>query len=171
MKKRNNFFLFLLIFCILFGYGCQKSFPYDLSYREKSFCAQVEGNQFGVDFCCDIYCETGKISKIVYSSPHALQNVVVSVLEDGSFFIEKGGVSFSCSEKDFLLSGLLSPARRLLLEGFSKSSVNSVQKISGGILLIVSLPNENHPISVSFGEDNLPVVISGTDFSYRIRLR
>ena len=171
MKKICFFSPLLLILFLFSVYGCQNSPPYDLSYREKSFCAQVEGNQFGENFCCDIYCEDGKPSKIVYSAPASLQNVTVLISNDGSFEIERNGISATFPQNSRLRSGLLLPAHRLLLDGISRSSVNSVQKISGGILLNITLPDETHPISASFGEDGLPTVISGEDFSYRVHFR
>ena len=161
----------ILMFCFLFfGYGCQKTSSYDLSYRERSFCARVEGNQFGLDFCCDIYCEEGSISKIVYLSPLSLKDVIVFPLQDGTFKIQKGDLSFSFSENSTPPFGLFLPGRRLLLEGINQSSVNSVQKISNGFILNISLPGEEQPISLSLGEDGLPVTLSGTNFSYRVRL-
>jgi len=171
VKIRRNSVILLFISFLLLGYGCQKNAPYDLSYREKSFCAQVEGNQFGVDFCCDIYCEDGKVSKIIYSSPSSLQNVTVLILQDGSFQVQKDGVSHTSPENSAQSWGLLLPARRLLLKGFSRSSVDSVQRLAQGTLLTLSLPNEEHSISVSLDTGGFPNVISGKDFSYQIRLR
>ena len=171
MKIRRNFVILLFISFLLLEYGCQKSAPYDLSYREKSFCAQIEGNQFGAVFCCDIYCEDGKVLKIIYSSPPALQNITVLTLRDGSFQVEKDGICQTFSDNSTQSWGLLLPAHRLLLNGFSRSSVDSVQRLAQGTLLTLSLPNEEHPISVSLDTEGFPTVISGKDFSYQIRLR
>ena len=159
----------LLLFCFLFfGYGCQSNSSYDLSYREKSFCARVEGNQFGMDFSCDIYCEEGVLSKIVYLSPPSLKNVIVFPSQDGSFELQKWDLSGSFSCHSTPPQGLLLPGSRLLLDGFNFSSVNSVQKISGGFVLNISLPNEEHSVYISLGEDGLPTNISGINFSYRV---
>ena len=100
-----------------------------------------------------------------------LQNVTVLISKDGSFEIERNGISATFPQNSRLRSGLLLPAHRLLLDGISRSSVNSVQKISGGILLNITLPDETHPISASFGKDGLPTVISGENFSYRVHFR
>ncbi len=169
MKIRRSLII-LLSFCFLFfGYGCQKNSSYDLSYRKRSFCARVEGNQFGLDFCCDIYCEEGSLSKIVYSSPTSLENVTVRPSQNGSYEIQKDGLSNAFSKESSEMQGLLLPAERLLLNGFDPSFVNSVQKISNGFILTLSLPGEDQPISLSLTEDGLPTVLSGSDFSYRIR--
>ena len=169
MKIRRSPII-LLSFCFLFfGYGCQKHPSYNLSYREGSFCARVEGNQFGLDFCCDIYCEGGALSKIVYSSPATLENVTVRPSQNGGYEIQKDGLFGSFLRNSSAVHGLLLPADRLLLNGFDPSFVNSVQKISNGFILSISLPNEDQPISLSLTEDGLPTVLSGPDFSYRIR--
>jgi hypothetical protein len=131
----------------------------------------MEGNQFGLDFGCDIYCEDGQPTKIVYFSPTALQGMTVFFSKDGSFKIEKDGISASLSQESLTHAGLLLPARRLLLEGFSRSSVNTVQKLSEEVLLNITLPGESHSISFSIGKDGLPTVISGENFSYHVHFR
>jgi hypothetical protein len=129
----------------------------------------VEGNQFGLDFSCDIYCEDGNLEKIVYLSPSSLKNVTVIPSSDGSFELQKGDLSASFSYNSTPPQGLLLPGKRLLLTGIGPSSVNSVHKISSGFLLDISLPSEESPIQISLGEDGLPTTISGTNFSYRVR--
>ncbi len=171
MIIRRFFSLFLSFSFLFFGYGCKKGLSYDLSYTQKSFCAQVEGNQFGLDFCCDIYCEEGRLTKIIYSSPVALKDVTICRLADGSFLLQKDGLSDFLSQDTAASFGLLLPARRLLLEGVTRSSVNSVQKLSNGFLLTATPPNEGQSISVLLGNDGFPSVISGENFSYRVRIR
>ena len=167
MKIKQSISIFLLFCLLVSSCGCKKTTFYDLTYREKSFCARVEGNQFGMDFCCDIYCEDGKATKIVYSAPESLKNVTVHLLKDGSIQFERDNISatFSQNSNSF---GLLLPARRLLLEGFTKSSVNTVQRISEGFYLTITLPNEPKPIHLSLVQNGFPSVLSGTDFSYRV---
>lgn len=170
MKIKRSVFLLLLIFSLFFEYGCKNSAPYDLSYREGSFCAEVTGNQFGEDIACDIYCDNGTLTKIVYSQPVALKNITVFLLENGDLQIEKNGISHVFSRSNLSPCGLLLPARRLLLEGFSDSAVDSVQMLESGFLLTVLLPGESAPISLTLDNNGTPSVLSGTDFSYKIRL-
>ena len=169
MKLKHSVPAILLLSLLLSACGCQKSTPYDLSYREKSFCASMEGNQFGMDFCCDIYCEEGRMKKIVYSSPESLKGVTVYLLENGSIKIEKDKISAPFPQNAGF-KGLLLPASRLLLEGFDQSFVNTVQKIPDGFYLSLSLPNESQTIYLTLAQNGFPTVLSGSDFSYRVHL-
>ena len=167
MKIKLTLSVILLLSLLLSACGCQKSTSYNLSYREKNFCARVEGNQFGVDFSCDISCEGGRATKIVYSSPESLKGVTVHLLENGEVKLEQDNISaiFSINVAHM---GLLLPARRLLLDGFSPSSVQTVQKISGGFYLTIVLPNESQTIFLSLTQNGLPSAMHGSDFSYRV---
>ena len=159
--------MILFIFCFS---GCGKGSEDYFSYRNGSFVARLEGNQFGTDISCDIYCENGSLLKMVYHAPKAMEGITVLFSENGCGTVEKNGITMDFSADSHAFSGWLAPSKRLLLEGADSSSVRSLQKLTSGYLLTLSLPEESDPVTVTLDEKGFPTVISGSDFSFRVTL-
>ena len=159
--------MILLVLCFT---GCEKGSEDYFSYRSGSFVARLEGNQFGTEISCDIYCENGSLSKMVYHTPNAMEGITILFSENGGGTVEKDGITMDFSADSHTFGGWLAPAKRLLLEGADRSSVRSVQKLTSGYLLTLNLPEESDPVTVTLGENGFPTVLSGSDFSFRVEL-
>lgn len=169
MPRIRKLLFLLWIFILLTALSACRSPSVDyFAYREEPFSARLEGNQYGIDMVCDIYCENGSMKKIVFHAPDSLEGLCVSSGSDGSFRMEKDEIFHSFSNDYSWELGLLSPARWLLLEGISEDSVQSIQKISTGHLITILSPSDSGELTVSLGQDGFPTSICGSNFSFRV---
>ena len=169
MKRYIKSILFLSLTALLLCFSaCRSKAPSDFSYRQKKFTVRMEGNQYGVDLSCDICCENGTWKTVSYLSPEPLSGLTVTALENGDCRVERDGLSACFSMDDGTFSGLLLPARVLLLDGVSQPSVRSVQKLTAQLLFSVDLPSQKSPVSLTLSSDGFPITVTGANFSFHI---
>lgn len=169
MKKIRLITLLCVCFLVLLPLsGCQKaSNPY-FSYRGNAFSARMTGTKDNSPLSCDIYCDSGKVQKIVYLAPEALCGLTLTASGNDSFYIEKNGISLEYRYDENPFEDLFFPARLLLMEGADEASVREVQKISAGCLVTVSLPFESETVTMDLDANGFPRVLSGSHFSFEI---
>ena len=141
-KKHGPLLLSLLLILSLLA-SCDKAIPDYFAYRSADFTATLEGNIGGRDFLCDVQCRGGDMEKLVFRAPDALTGLTITSDKEG-LVVEKDGLRAEFSPDQ--LTGLLLPARLLLLEG---AGLRSVQKIPEGLLLSVSVTAVSSPATKS----------------------
>ena len=156
---------FLLSLCQLTA--CRSLTPEKFSYRSQSLVIRAEGSWGDTDFSCDIYCENGIWSTIVYHAPHPLAEVTVSVEENGKYSVSRDGLSMTIDESSPIFQGLIRPARVLLLDGRALTEPLSVQRLAEGDRFELSVEGEASPVTLTL-RDGFPIFAVGNDFSIRI---
>lgn len=162
-KKHGLLLLSLLLILSLLA-SCDKAIPDYFAYRSADFTATLEGNIGGRDFLCDVQCRGGDMEKLVFHAPDALTGLTITSDKEG-LVVEKDGLRAEFSPDQ--LTGLLLPARLLLLEG---AGLRSVQKIPEGLLLSVSVAAVSSPVSVTLASNGFPAVISCDEISFRVSM-
>ena len=158
--RRLRALSFLLLLPLLLS--CEKAVPDYFSYCSRSFSATLEGNIRGRDFSCEVSCRGGSLKELVFLTPESLCGLTVSGDKEG-LVVSKDRLHAEFSPDQ--LSGLLLPARLLLLDG---AGLRSVQKIPEGLLLSVSVSGVSSAVSLTLLPDGRPSVISCDEISFRI---
>ena len=167
MKRYIKSILFLSLTALLLCFSaCRSKAPSDFSYRQKKFTVRMEGNQYGVDLSCDICCENGTWKTVSYLSPEPLSGLTVTALENGDCRVERDGLSACFSMDDGTFSGLLLPARVLLLDGGEMPDVQSTQRLPEGHRFTVLADGEDAPVTLTL-RDGFPIFAAGDGFSFR----
>ena len=160
MRKLLPVILCTLAFLMLAS-SCQKCETDHLAYREKDFCAVLEGSRDGKKFICEVTCKSGKAEKLVYGGEGVLAGVSLTA-EGNGYRIERDGTQAPFPEP----GGLLEPARLLLLEG---AEICTVRVIAEGTLLTVKLPGSTEEISLTVGANGFPTVITSEKYSMQVK--
>lgn len=157
-------FLLLIILILCFG-GCaeERSAERYLTYRNSSFSVMLTGNRNGLELACRAELENGQVQSISYDAPDALRGLTLRRAENGGWTADFCGTKYRV-EDESTLSGLLEPAALLLLEG---ATVESVRKLSEGVLLTAVCPSIPSPVTVTLSQNGYPTVLSCDSLSLR----
>lgn len=162
MKVWLTVIIFAWILCMN---GCAEERTADryFTYRQAKFTAEIEGNRQGRAVACTAEFSDGSLQSVTYTAPDALCGVTLE-REGEEWIAHFKGTDYRFGEES-TVAGLLFPARLLLLE---EAAVKQAQKLQSGVLLTVSCPLIDDPVTLTLNKDGEPTVLSCGEWSLRI---
>lgn len=145
--------------------GCTKEGSADrfFAYRQAEFTAEIEGNRQGKAVSCEAEYANGRLQSVTYTAPEALCGMTLE--REGEEWIARfKGKDYRFGEGS-TAAGLLFPARLLLLEG---AEVRELQKLQTGVLLTLSCPLVDDPVTLTLNSKGEPTVLSCGEWSLRV---
>ncbi len=166
MKHKKTLLFFLLSAIALLSTSCKqvKRDPY--AFSKEPYFASLDGYYNGIPYACEASFSDGVPLRVSFSAPESLAETVLLLGEDGRYQFRQKNITYVPEESDafrglLLIRDLLCPASFRLL------SVERIGEMSRFSIQLDALPE---PIALISDENGIPTQISGSNFSFLVRI-
>jgi hypothetical protein len=165
--KHKKLLIFLLLLAIaLLSVSCKQAVRDPYAFSKDPFFAVLDGNYNGVPYACEASFSDRTLLRVSFSAPESLAGTVLLLEEDGRYRISQGKITYVTEETDAFCSLLL--VRDLLCpKSFTPLSVERIGDMTSFSLRLDRL---SEPVTLISDRDGLPTQISGSNFSFLVRI-